>query len=106
MNQLVATVITVATNWFMGQEHLDPEWTFGPEGERFEVEVTGDPSAKVTFHGWHPDSIAAGLARNPGVVATATHCVSAIPSVVAAPPGIRTYLDLPAYAGRAAAHLR
>jgi hypothetical protein len=60
----------------------------------------------VTFHGWHPDSIAAGLARNPGVVATATHCVSAIPSVVAADPGIRTYLDLPAYAGRAAAHLR
>ena len=51
-------------------------------------------------------SIAAGLARNPGVVATATHCVSAIPSVVAAAPGIRTYLDLPAYAGRAAAHLR
>jgi len=99
-------VITVATNWFMGQEHLDPAWTFGPEGERFEVEVTGDPSAHVTFHGWHPDSIAAGLARNPGVVATATHCVSAIPSVVAAEPGIRTYLDLPAYAGRAAAHLR
>ncbi len=99
-------VITVATNWFMGQEHLDPAWTFGPEGERFEVEVTGDPTAKVTFHGWHPDSIAAGLARNPGVVATATHCVSAIPSVVAAAPGIRTYLDLPAYAGRAAAHLR
>ena len=99
-------VIAVATNWFMGQEHLDPAWTFGPGGERFEVEVTGDPSAHVTFHGWHPDSIAAGLARNPGVVATATHCVSAIPSVVAAEPGIRTYLDLPAYAGRAAVHLR
>ncbi len=99
-------VVTVATNWFMGQDHLDPAWTFGPEGERFEVEVTGDPSAHVTFHGWHPDSVAAGLARNPGVVATATHCVSAVPSVVAAPPGIRTYLDLPAYTGRAAAHLR
>jgi hypothetical protein len=98
-------VITVATNWFMGQEHLEPAWTFGPEGERFEVEVTGDPTAKVTFHGWHPDSIAAGLARNPGVVATATHCVSAVPSVVAAAPGIRTYLDLPSYSGRAAAHL-
>jgi len=99
-------VVTVATNWFMGQEHLDPAWTFGPEGERFEVEVTGDPSAALTFHGWHPESIAAGLVRNPGVVATATHCVSAVPSVVAAEPGIRTYLDLPAYGGRAAAHLR
>jgi hypothetical protein len=99
-------VITVRTNWFMGAEHLDPSWTFGPEGERFEVEVTGDPSSRVTFRGWHPASIEAGLERNPGIVATATHCVSAVPAVVAAEPGIRSYLDLPSYAGRAALHLR
>jgi hypothetical protein len=98
-------VITVRTNWFMGQENLDPAWTFGPEGERFEVEVTGDPSSKLTFHGWHPESIAAGLERNPGIVATATHCVSAIPYACAAEPGIKTYLDLPLIAGRAAAEL-
>jgi hypothetical protein len=30
------------------------------------------------------------------------HCVNAIPYVCAAPPGIRTYLDLPMIAGRAA----
>jgi 2,4-diaminopentanoate dehydrogenase len=99
-------VITVRTNWFMGQGHLDPAWTFGPDGERFEIEITGDPSCCVTFRGWHPESIAAGLARNPGVVATATHCVSAVPDVVAAPPGIKSYLDLPPYSGRAAPHLR
>jgi hypothetical protein len=98
-------VITVATNWFMGEEYLEPAWGFGPEGERFEVEISGDPPARVTFRGWHPDSIAAGLARNPGVVATATHCVSAVPAVVAAAPGIRTYLDLPLYTGRAARRL-
>jgi len=98
-------VVTVRTNWFMGEEYLDPAWSFGPEGERFEVEVTGDPSSKVTFHGWHPESIAAGLARNPGIVATATHCVSAIPYVCAAEPGIRTYLDLPLVCGRAAPEL-
>jgi hypothetical protein len=90
----------------MGDEHLDPAWTFGSEGERFEVEVTGDPSAFVTFHGWHPESIAAGLIRNPGVVATATHCVSAVPAVVAAEPGIASYLELPPYTGRAAPRLR
>ena len=95
-------VITVRTNWFMGQEHLDPAWTFGPEGERFEVEITGDPSSLVTFHGWHPETVAQGLARNPGIVATANHCVSAIPAVCAAEPGIKTYLDLPLVAGRAA----
>jgi hypothetical protein len=98
-------VITVRTNWLMGEEHLDPGWTFGPEGERFEVEVTGDPSSLVTFHGWHPASVEAGLLRNPGIVATATHCVSAIPYVCAAEPGVRTYLDLPLVAGRAAPHL-
>jgi len=72
---------------------------------RFEVEVTGDPSSLLTFHGWHPASIEAGLIRNPGIVATATHCVSAIPYVCAAEPGIKTYLDLPLIAGRAAPHL-
>lgn len=95
-------VITVRVNWFMGEEHLEPAWNFGPEGERFEVAVSGDPSSHVTFHGWHPESIAAGLIRNPGIVATANHCISAIPYVCRAAPGIKTYLDLPLIAGRAA----
>ncbi|MBW2235322.1 MAG: dihydrodipicolinate reductase [Deltaproteobacteria bacterium] len=99
-------VITVRVNWLMGQENLNPAWAFGAEGERFEVEVTGDPSVAVTFHGLHPESIAAGLKRNPGIVATATHCVSAIPYVCRAEPGVQTYLDLPLVAGRAAPSLR
>jgi hypothetical protein len=94
--------MTVRTNWFMGQEHLEPAWTFGPEGERFEVEIEGDPPVKVRFHGLHPDSIAEGLKRNRGIVATAMHCVNAIPYVCRAAPGIRTYLDLPLVSGRAA----
>jgi hypothetical protein len=98
-------VATARTNWFMGQENLDPPWSFGPEGERFEVEVTGDPTIKTTFHGIHPESIEAGLERNPGIVATAIHCVSAIPYVCQADPGIKTYLDLPLVTGRAAPEL-
>ncbi len=98
-------VITVRTNWFMGEEHLEPAWNFGPEGERFEVEVTGDPSTKLSIHGWHPESIQAGLERNPGIVATAVHGVSAIPYVCRAEPGIQTYLDLPLVSGRAAPKL-
>ena len=96
-------VMTAAVNWFMGDDDLDPPWQFGPEGERFEVEVTGDPPVRLTFHGLHPDSIAEGLARNRGIVATANHCVNAVPYVCRAEPGIRTYLDLPLIAGRAAA---
>ena len=80
--------------------------TFGPEGERFEVEVQGDPNTFVTIKGWQPDTVEEGLVRNPGVVATAMHCVNSIPYVVAAEPGIQTYLDLPLIAGRAHPDLR
>src|SRR4029079_471181 len=97
--------VTATVNWLMGEEHLDPDWSFGPEGERFEVEVTGDPSVKLTFKGLQPDTIEDGLVRNPGIVSTANHCVNAIPYVVAAEPGIKTYLDLPLIAGRAAPQL-
>jgi 2,4-diaminopentanoate dehydrogenase len=95
-------VVTAAVNWLMGEEHLDPAWKFGPAGERFEVEVTGDPSCLTTFKKLHPETVEAGLARNPGIVATALHCVNAIPYVCAAQPGLLTYLDLPLVAGRAA----
>jgi 2,4-diaminopentanoate dehydrogenase len=94
-------VITAAVNWLMGDAHLDPPWHFGPDGEHFEIEVTGDPSCLLTFRKLHPPSVEAGLARNPGVVATAMHCVNAVPYVCAAPAGLATYLDLPLVAGRA-----
>jgi 2,4-diaminopentanoate dehydrogenase len=99
-------VVRIAVNWLMGEEHLDPAWTFGPEGERFEVEITGDPPVLLTFHELHPASIEEGLARNRGIVATAMHCVNSVPYVCRAEPGIRTYLDLPLIAGRAAPALR
>ena len=98
-------VVTAAVNWLMGDEHLDPPWAFGPKGERFEVEVTGDPDCLTTFQKLHPISIEAGLERNPGIVATAMHCVNAVPYVCAADAGLLTYLDMPLVAGRAAAEL-
>ena len=98
-------VITAAVNWLMGEDHLEPNWRFGERGERFELEVTGDPHLEVIIKGLQPDSIAEGLRRNPGVVATANHCVHAIPHACAAQPGIKTYLDLPMIAGRPAPKL-
>jgi 2,4-diaminopentanoate dehydrogenase len=98
-------VVTAAVNWLMGEEHLDPGWSFGPGGHRFEIEVTGEPSFLVTMAGLQPGSVADGLVRNPGVVATANHCVNSIPYVCRAEPGVKTYLDLPLIAGRAAAEL-
>jgi 2,4-diaminopentanoate dehydrogenase len=98
--------MTVRVNWLMGEEHLDPAWTFGPEGERFEVEFDADPPLRAAFHGMHPPSVEnADLTNNEGILATAMHCVNAVPYVVEAEPGIRTYLDLPLMPGRAAADL-
>lgn len=98
-------VVTASVNWVMGGAGLGPAWSFGDAGERFEVEITGDPDVRLTFKGLQPDTVAQGLERNPGIVSTANHCVNAIPYVCAAEPGIKTYLDLSLITGRAAPHL-
>ena len=93
-------VITVRTNWMMDDGHLSDGWTLGEQ--RFEVEVdsTDAPPLLVTFHGLHPPVL--GEDSWIGLIAAAMHCVNAIPYVVEAEPGIKTYLDLPLIAGRAA----
>jgi hypothetical protein len=94
-------VVRVAVNWLMGTEHLEPAWTLGDAGERYEIELKGDPDLFVTLKGMQPETPEEGWLRNPGVVATANHCVNSVPYVVRADPGIKTYLDLPVIAGRA-----
>ncbi|WP_034270963.1 NAD(P)H-dependent amine dehydrogenase family protein [Haloechinothrix halophila] len=94
-------VVRIAVNWLMGEQNLEPAWEFGPEGERYEIEIKGDPDTFVTIRGWQPATVAEGLKRNPGIVATANHCVNSIPYVCAAAPGIKSSLDLPVVAGRA-----
>jgi hypothetical protein len=93
-------VMTVRVNWLMGEEHLDPPWRL--DGERFEVALDADPPVEVTFHGLHPPEVGQDLERNAGILATAMHCVNAVPAVCRAEPGIKTYLDLPLVAGHAA----
>ncbi len=96
-------VVRIAVNWLMGEENLRPAWSFGPAGERYEIEVRGNPNTFVTVKGWQPETVEEGLAGNPGVVATAAHCVNSIPAVCAAAPGIKGFFDLPPLTGRAAA---
>jgi hypothetical protein len=95
-------VVTVRVNWLMGEQHLDPPWTFGPQRERFEIAVEGEPSLALTVHGLHPHDVGEDPDQNPGLTATAMHCVNAVPYVCRAEPGIKTYLDLPFTCGRAA----
>jgi hypothetical protein len=95
-------VVRITVNWLMGEENLDPPWSFGPAGERYEIEVRGNPDTFVTVKGWHPESVEAGLKSNPAVVATAAHCVNAVPATCAAPAGIQSFFDLPLITARAA----
>ncbi len=105
-------VITVRVNWLMGEEHLDPAWSFGtgpvrpgPQsqegeelGQRFEVAIDAEPPVSVVVHGLHPPVV--GEHPEIGLTAPAMHCVNAVPYVCDAEPGIKTYLDLPLMAGR------
>ncbi len=92
-------VITVRVNWLMDDGHLDPPWTFGEGGQRFEVAFDAEPPLAVTFHGLHPPVL--GVDTEVGLTAPAMHCVNAVPFVCEAAPGIATYLDLPMITGRA-----
>jgi hypothetical protein len=89
-------VITVRTNWMMDDGHLSDGWKLGEQ--RFEVELEAEPPLLVTFHGLHPPVL--GEDSWKGLTAPAMHCVNAVPYVVNAEPGIKTYLDLPLIAGR------
>jgi 2,4-diaminopentanoate dehydrogenase len=92
--------VRVTVNWLMGEENLDPAWTFGPEGQRYEMEVRGNPDFTVSVKGFQSE--VGGEGPEYGVVGTAAHCVNSVPAVCAAPPGIATYLDLPLISGKAA----
>jgi hypothetical protein len=97
-------VVRITVNWLMGEENLDPAWTFGPAGQRYEMEVRGNPDFTVSIKGFQ--GVVGEDGPEPGVVATAAHCVNSVPAVCAAAPGIATYPDLPLISGKAAPNLR
>jgi hypothetical protein len=97
-------VVRVTVNWLMGEESLDPAWTFGTEGQRYEMEVRGNPDITIVVKGFQ--SLVGGEGPEYGIVGTAAHCVNSVPAVCAAEPGILTMLELPLISGMAAPNLR
>jgi len=74
------------------REDLCPDWPQPAQpGGSYRIEITGEPSYAVDVCLSSPN----GDHNHAGLVATAMRVVNAIPAVVAAPPGIRTTLDLP-----------
>jgi hypothetical protein len=79
------------------RDDLRPDWPQPAQpGGSYRIEITGEPSYAV--------DVCLGSRKgdhnHAGLVATAMRVVNAIPAVVAAPPGIRTTLDLPLVTGR------
>jgi len=96
------------TGWSQGRpavvvEHITrlrddvrPDWRRPAQpGGSYRVEITGEPSYAVDIC----PSSERGDHNHAAIVAAAGRIVNAIPAVVAAPPGIRTTLDLPFITG-------
>lgn len=79
------------------REDLRPDWARPAQGGgSYRVEITGEPSYAVDIC----PSSRKGDHNHAAIVAAAGRIVNAIPSVVAAPHGIRTTLDLPLATGK------
>ena len=101
-------VVKAEVNWYMGTENIETGWfdakRIAQSGECFAMRVEGDPPVYTATHGVHPSrdmDWSEVHRRNPGMVATAMHCVNSIPFVCRANAGIKTYLDLPIVHGKA-----
>lgn len=76
---------------------LRPDWPQpAAGGGSYRVEITGEPSYAVDI----VPSSRKGDHNHAAIVGAAGRIVNAIPAVVAAPPGIRTTLDLPLVTGK------
>jgi hypothetical protein len=80
------------TVWRMHRDAA-PDW---PQGD-WSIRITGEPDMQLTLpHSWNRDVLGS----------TAAHAINAIPYVVNAGPGVKTFLDLPMIAGRGSAWTR
>ena len=87
-------VLELHQRWVMGRD-LDPPM---PAEHGYVVEVQGEPNLRVKLDIWpHQDLSSMGPDdfHGIGMAITALPVVNAIPAVVAAEPGIRTYAQLP-----------
>jgi 2,4-diaminopentanoate dehydrogenase len=76
---------------------LRPDWAQPASGGgSYRIEITGEPSYAVDI----VPSSGKGDHNHAAIVGAAGRIVNAIPAVIAAPPGIRTTLDLPLVTGK------
>jgi hypothetical protein len=87
-------IVQLNVRWKKGQT-LEPDWTID---EGHVIQVDGRPSVRVRLEYLPPPDFEATTFAEfmvLGMIMTAMPAINAIPYVVAAPPGIVTYTDLP-----------
>ena len=88
------TVVELNVRWKKGQT-LDPDWTIE---EGHVIQIDGRPTVRTKLEYLPPPDFEATTFADfmvLGMIMTAMPAINAIPAVVAAPPGIVTYIDLP-----------
>ena len=88
------TVVELTVRWRKGQT-LEPDWHIT---EGHVIQIDGRPTVRTTLEYLPPPDFEATTFAEfmvLGMIMTAMPAVNAIPRVVAAPPGIVTYTDLP-----------
>ena len=98
--------VVLSTFWKVTTQ-LEPQWDVrSSDVVEWTVTVEGTPSFRCrveTCASFDPESPECGKGgERAAVLATAVHAVNAIPYVHAAPPGVRTFLDLPIVASQGA----
>ncbi|MFE0748131.1 hypothetical protein [Gordonia sp. NPDC058843] len=78
--------------WVLGEDVAPAEWPYGDGA--WSVRVVGDPCLETRI-----ETSTEFDAKQPDVLMTGVQTVNAMPSVVAAPPGVHTHLDLPLFSG-------
>lgn len=94
------TVIDLNVRWRKGQT-LDPDWKL--DGDGWKITIDGRPTVTMSVGFLPPPDFQAETIADfmvLGHIMTAMPPVHAIPAVIAAAPGIATYLDLPLPAPR------
>jgi hypothetical protein len=85
-------VVTQETVWRM-HDSAAPDW---PQGD-WSITISGSPRMRVSLdHGWNHNVLGS----------TAAHAIIAVPYLMEAGPGVKTFLDLPIVAGRGALRRR
>jgi 2,4-diaminopentanoate dehydrogenase len=88
------TLVELVVRWKKGQV-LDPDWKIE---EGYVIQVDGRPTVRTRLEFLPPPDFEATTFAEfmvLGMIMTAMPAINAVPAVVAAPPGIVTYTDLP-----------